>query len=156
MNTEKEDLKEDFNTEERSLINLINTVTIHKGDLGLLDELMGEGESTLPIEEEKEKNDILKTTEENTNEPPKVTEIKNVEALEKTKELVGLKEKMIDDSFYTNSMTFDKKDFEGFEELEKSVKKNGVLSTIMIILLVIFIIVTLVVMANYVFKLGLF
>ena len=62
----------------------------------------------------------------------------------------------MDDSFYTNSMTFNKKDFEGFDELEKSVKKNSIFGTIMIIILVIFIIATLVIMANYVFNLGLF
>ena len=66
------------------------------------------------------------------------------------------KTSVIDKSFYTSSMSFSKEDFEGFEELEKSVKKNSIITTIMIVLLIIFIVATLVVMANYVFDLGLF
>lgn len=53
-----EDVKEDIdetpelNTEEKTIVDLINTVTVHKGDLNLLEELMGEGETTKPISEE--------------------------------------------------------------------------------------------------------
>ena len=53
-------------------------------------------------------------------------------------------------------MSFSKEDFEGFEELEKSVKKNNTLTTIGIIMLCIVVLGTLVVIANYVFNLGLF
>ncbi len=162
--------KEDFNTEERTLIDLINTVTIHKGDLNLLDELVGNGEeeTTLPIKEEvekksftnKEENEeapVIKKIEEEDLIKEKSLENKDKELMEKTQELVSLKEKMnIDNSFYTSSMSFDKKDFEGFEELEKSVKKNSIMSSVIIVLLVVFIVVTLVIIANYVFKLGLF
>ena len=53
----KEALEEEFNTEERTLIDLINTVTIHKGDINLLDELVsGDGETTESIDKEKEKD----------------------------------------------------------------------------------------------------
>lgn len=145
---EKEDLE--LNTGERTLIDLINTVTVHKGDINLLEELTGKDgeEVTAPIKEEQQKNDILKEIE-----------IKKIETeKEKTQELVNLKQKIndIDKSFYTNSMSFSKEDFEGFEELEKSVKKNNVLTTIGIIMLCIVVLGTLVVIANYVFNLGLF
>ena len=145
---EEENL-EDFNTDERDLIDLINTVTIHKGEVNLLDELMGgEGEETTdPILEEIEKNDFKEQIEE----------IKEREEVSAKPVLADLKDKTtkIDNSFYTNSMSFSKEDFEGFEELEKSVKKNNIFATILIAILFVFIIVTLVIMANYVFDLGL-
>ena len=49
-----------------------------------------------------------------------------------------------------------KEDFEGFEELEKSVKKSGRFATIGIVLLCLARLATLVVIANYIFELGLF
>jgi len=162
----EEEIKEEFNTDERTLIDLINTVTIHKGDINLLDELVGgEGEeTTLPIEEEMERQEFVKTQEE-----PVITQVdtsnistedvnEEKETLEQTQELVNLKEKTmeLDKSFYTNSMSFSKSDFEGFNELEKSVKKNSILSTIIIVLIVVFILITLVIISNYVFNLGLF
>ena len=149
---------EEFNTDERTLIDLINTVTIHKDDMGLLDELKSKDEENTEvvppmkpdIDKEDLKKEIIKEIEENE---------KNKE-LEKTQELKNLKEKEsvsdIDKSFYTNSMTFSKEDFEGFEELEKSVKKNNVLVVVSLIVLIISILGTMVVIANYVFNLGLF
>lgn len=165
--------KDDFNTEEKTLIDLINTVTIHKGDLNLLEDLMGgeDEETTLPIEEEIKQEKLVKTSDKVgvTEEIPlvsseelteKVNEINQnkTQDFSKTKELVDLKEKTMDleNSFYTSSMKFSKEDFEGFDELEKSVKKNSVLTIFLLILLVIFIIATLIVIANYVFELGLF
>lgn len=157
--------EEEFNTEERTLIDLINTVTIHKGDVNLLEELMGgdEEEKTESIEKEIEKNEINKIVDEASLLDKKELEEtfddeSKDDKFEKTQELVALKDKtmQIDDSFYTNSMSFGKKDFEGFEELEKNVKKNGLVFTLSIIILIVFIIVTLVIVANYVFDLGLF
>lgn len=162
-----EDVKEDIdetpelNTEEKTIVDLINTVTVHKGDLNLLEELMGEGETTKPISEEqkdlsfKDVIDKEKTSESLISE--KVMD-ENTKEFEKTKELVNLKEKMtdIDNSFYTSSMKFNKDDFEGFEELEKSVKKGSFFKVVLIIILVLSILASLVIMANYVFNLGLF
>lgn len=165
--------KDDFNTEEKTLIDLINTVTIHKGDLNLLEDLMGgeDEETTLPIEEEIKQEKLVKTSDKVgvTEEIPlvsseeltkKVNEINQnkTQDFSKTKELVDLKEKTMDleNSFYTSSMKFSKEDFEGFDELEKSVKKNSALTVFLLILLVIFIIATLIVIANYIFELGLF
>jgi len=157
-----EDNEIEFNTNERTLIDLINTVTIHKDDMGLLDELTGGDENTEIIEPMKQtllqtnefkedlKQEIIKEMEEK----------KQQEEIMKTKELVSIKEAQIKDnidkSFYTNSMTFSKEDFEGFEELEKSVKKNNVLAIISLVLLFVAVIVTLFVISNYVFNLGLF
>ena len=154
---EKEELEE-FNTDERTLIDLINTVTIHKDDTGLLDELKGntddKAELVPPMKPDKVKEDLKREIIKEIEEDQKNKE------LEKTQELKNLKEKetvnAIDKSFYTNSMTFSKEDFEGFEELEKSVKKNNTLVIISLIVLVISILGTLLVIANYVFNLGLF
>lgn len=166
--------KEDFNTEEKTLIDLINTVTIHKGDINLLEELIGgdDEETTLPIEEEIKQEKLSKTNDKVgiTEEIPLVSpdelkeelpieqKLNKTEDFSKTKELVDLKEKTIEleNSFYTSSMKFSKEDFEGFDELEKSVKKNSALTVILLILLVFFIIGTLIVIANYIFNLGLF
>lgn len=161
---EKEEIKfekEDFNTEEKTLIDLINTVTIHKGEVNLLEDLLtGDDEKTLPIEEERElsKSNI---NVGRTSEIPIINQVEDtneIERLERTKELVNLKEKTmeLDNSFYTSSMNFSKEDFEGFDELEKSVKKNSLLTVFLLIILIIFIIATLVIIANYVFELGLF
>ena len=156
-NEYSEEEMDEFNTDERTLIDLINTVTIHKDDMGLLDELKGDAEETevvpaMKSEEIKEdlKREIIKEIEEKEKE----------KEIERTQELASLKEKEpvsgIDKSFYTNSMSFSKEDFEGFEELEKTVKKNSVLVIISLIILVISILGTMVVIANYVFNLGLF
>lgn len=161
---EKEEIKfekEDFNTEEKTLIDLINTVTIHKGEVNLLEDLLtGDDEKTLPIEEERELSKS-NTNVGRTSEIPIINQVEDtneIERLERTKELVNLKEKTmeLDNSFYTSSMNFSKEDFEGFDELEKSVKKNSLLTVFLLIILIIFIIATLVIIANYVFELGLF
>lgn len=162
-----EDVKEDIdetpelNTEEKTIVDLINTVTVHKGDLNLLEELMGEGETTKPISEEQKDLSFKDVIDKETTSESLISEKvmnENTKEFEKTKELVNLKEKMtdMDNSFYTSSMKFNKDDFEGFEELEKSVKKGSFFKVILIIILVLSILASLVIMANYVFNLGLF
>lgn len=162
-----EDVKEDIdetpelNTEEKTIVDLINTVTVHKGELNLLEELMGEGETTKPISEEQKDLSFKDVIDKETTSESLISEKvmnENTKEFEKTKELVNLKEKMtdIDNSFYTSSMKFNKDDFEGFEELEKSVKKGSFFKVILIIILVLSILASLVIMANYVFNLGLF
>lgn len=188
---DEEEADEELNTDERTLVDLINTVTIHKGEESLLGELIG-GETeeiTLPINEEREKAlQSKETNDENDTIHVKQVDLNHIEDVEekdeiineisnneisseeenndnyneledsKTKELVDLKEKTkeMDNSFYTSSMTFSKEDFEGFEELERSTKKSGVFSKIMLVILVIFIIASMVLISNYVFNLGLF
>lgn len=162
-----EDVKEDIdetpelNTEEKTIVDLINTVTVHKGDLNLLEELIGEGETTKPISEEQKDLSFKDVIDKETTSESLISEKvmdENTKEFEKTKELVNLKEKMtdIDNSFYTSSMKFNKDDFEGFEELEKSVKKGSFFKVVLIIILVLSILASLVIMANYVFNLGLF
>jgi len=59
----------------------------------------------------------------------------------------------IDKSFYTNSMTFNKSDFEGFEELEKNAKKTSTFAKITIAIIVLMLLVTIFLIVNFVFDL---
>lgn len=154
----EEEVTDDLNTDERTIVDLINTVTVHKGDVNLLEELMAGGDTTGPISEEQSKNDITNEISEYIENKKSVVLDKDSLVEDKTEELVNLKEKIdeMDKSFYTNSMTFNKDDFESFDELEKSVKKSSIFKTLLIIILIISIIASLVIIGNYVFELGLF
>lgn len=59
----------------------------------------------------------------------------------------------IEKSFFTNSMSFSKKDFEGFEDLEKDVKKSNVFVKIIIALIIIMLLGTIFIILNYVLDL---
>ena len=56
----------------------------------------------------------------------------------------------IDKSFYTNSMTFSKSDFEGFEDLEKNAKESNTFSKIAVTIIIIMLIVAVLLILNYV------
>ena len=60
--------------------------------------------------------------------------------------------KEIDKSFYTNSMTFNKSDFEGFEDLEKGVKKSGFLTKLAIVFIVLLLLGTIFLILNFAFN----
>lgn len=135
----------ELNTDEKTLIDLINTVTKKKDDL--LEELKKGNENTIvtaPIKEEK--NDEIITNA-----------IKDSEIKEEKPELKEVNEptaiKALDKSFYTNSMTFSKEDFEGFEELEKNVKKNNNMVRLGMGVLILLALVTIFVVLKYVLNL---
>ena len=54
----------------------------------------------------------------------------------------------IDKSFYTNSMTFNKSDFEGFEDLEKS--SSGAFPKVAIAIIVVMLLITVFLILNFV------
>ena len=58
----------------------------------------------------------------------------------------------IDKSFYTNSISFNKTDFEGFEDLEKSEKKSGILAKIGIFIIIVILGVTIFLILNSIFE----
>ena len=60
----------------------------------------------------------------------------------------------IDKSFYTNSMTFNKSDFEGFEDLESST--SGSFSKIAIVIIVIMLLVTIFLILNFILDWNIF
>lgn len=59
----------------------------------------------------------------------------------------------IDKSFYTNSLSFSKTDFEGFEELENNVSK-GTFTKIAIVIIILVLLITIFLIVNYVFDLN--
>ena len=149
---------EDVLENEKTLMDLINTVTIARDDVDLLSEL------TESENKEEEKTDSIEKEIEKANEqdihiskiPTEAKqEIKVIEDNLNKKENEKMKDE-IDKSFYTNSMSFSKKDFEGFEDIESSVKKNNVLVILAIIMLIIVIGLTAIVICNYVFEIGWF
>lgn len=148
--------EKDVEENEKTLMDLINTVTIAKDDVDLLSELTtsddAKEEETGTIEEEIKKAEaadvhISKIPNEAKQEIKVIEENLNKKEREKT-----INDE-IDKSFYTNSMSFSKKDFEGFEDLESSVKKNNALVVLAIIILLLVIAFTTVVICNYVFEL---
>lgn len=56
----------------------------------------------------------------------------------------------VDKSFFTNSMTFNKSDFEGFEDIERGVKKSSTITKIAISFIILLLIVTVLLILNFV------
>lgn len=138
-NDQKESKVADSKTKEE-LLNLIHTITENelqktKANLDPLDlftDLKGdENTMVLGAEELEQQKDIIVKTEEK-------------------------KEKKVDDSFYTNSLSFTQSDFDDFNDLKDDVASNRIIIRILIILVVIGIIVGTVILLNGVLKLGLF
>ena len=187
-NEESPEEKIELNTEEKTLIDLINTVTKNKTDL--LEELKKGSENTIvtsPINEEGNDEIISDAIEEAKREPEKIVfskeEILKEFAPEDTnenlfKELNSKEEKLevkkkkkedtfelkemdndevsiknLDSSFYTNSMSFSKEDFEGFDELEKTVKKNNKMVKLGIVALILLALATIFIVLKYVLNL---
>ena len=82
------------------------------------------------IKKQKEE-EILNDLNDETEDIPKITEL--------------------DKSFYTNSTTFNKSDFEGFDDLEKETKKGSVFTKIAIFLIIILLLATVVLILNFIF-----
>ncbi|MEG0799257.1 MAG: hypothetical protein RSG51_02405 [Bacilli bacterium] len=146
LTSEEEVSSEELNTGERTLVDLINTISIKKEETSILSELMASNneEKVLPIDLEIEKESLA-------NKEPL---IKKIEPIQKPSKDDNIDK--IDKSFYTSSLSFNKKDFEGFEELEKNVKKNNVFVTLLILFIIVIVAGTLLVIANYVLHLNLF
>ena len=137
--------EEKFNTQERTLIDLINTVAINKNNNDLLSELSeGDDETTGSIDEESNNEDLKalikeKIDKDKTKEVPKENEDENIQNL--------------DNSFYTSSLNFSKDDFEDFNDVEES-GGRGIVAKIGIILLILCILGVLLLIANFIFDLN--
>lgn len=143
----------------------------------LFQELMGDNENTVvmaPIDEDEVNNSNIKDVLLNmTQESEAIKEPNN----DITQDLILEKEKLkqkyiekenseeeldntntapkissIDKSFYTNSISFNKTDFEGFEDLEKSEKKSSIIAKLGIILIIIILGITIFLILNYIFE----
>lgn len=121
-------------------------------DLELIKEPENEFTQEINIEKEKVKeltNANLKEELEKLKDLD-VSESDNTEEIEMTTSNVP-KITEVDKSFFTNSTTFSKADFEGYEDLEKDVKKNGVFTKIAIAIIVLLLIATIVLILNIIF-----
>ena len=117
--------------EEQELQDLIDTIALRNmqenaasDDIGLLDDLKSNtmvGDAT----------SIRKIIEEAKEEEAKQEEIKKEEELASRFDSDDL-----DKSFYTSSMEFSSKDFEGLKDLGNNLKKHNILLTILIVILV--------------------
>jgi hypothetical protein len=172
---------EELNTEEKTIVDLIQDIQSHGKKKDLLADLMGDEDETVvaPIMDEEENKDTLKEELLNmTRELDKIKIPENEFTHEMNLEIEELKRaqeedeenpteeiehmettsvdapriKEIDKSFYTNSMTFNKSDFEGFEDLEGNVKKNSALTKVAIVFIVILLLATIFLILNFVLE----
>ena len=178
---------EELNTEEKTIVDLIQDIQSHGKKKDIFADLMGDEDETVvaPITDEEENKDTLKeellsmtheldkikipenefTHEMNLEieELKRVQEEKEDEDEEEespTEELEHMETtsvdapriKEIDKSFYTNSMTFNKSDFEGFEDLEGNVKKNSLLTKLAIVFIVLLLLATIFLILNFVLE----
>jgi len=138
---------------KEELLELINTITeneIHKTKLDPLDiltDLKGEDTNTM-IMGANDTTEILKNLVAEKNEE-KIQEPKKPTTSEEKKD-------KIDNSFYTNSLSFTQSDFDDFNDLKEDVESHKLLLHIIIIVITIAIIIGIVILLNSVLHLGLF
>lgn len=137
---EEEKEEENFNTQEKTLIDLINTVAMNKNKNDLLNELQSDDETMIgSIEEESSNTDLKALINEEINKDKTNT-------LEKDATIQS-----IDKSFYTNSLNFSKEDFEDFGDIKE---ENTILAKIGIVFLIICILGVMFLIANFIFDLN--
>lgn len=166
---------EELNTEEKTIVDLIQTIAQSSKNSKkeeIFKDLMGDEDNTVimaPIDDEIKNDSIRKELENLTAE---LSEIKQPLS-DLAEDLLLEKERLksqaneqdiseeespkisnIDKSFFTNSLTFSKNDFEGFEDLEKNVKKSNLFTKIAIALIILILLATIFVILNYVLDLN--
>ena len=173
----EEEIKEsDLNTNEKTLVNLINTIQMNKQETDLFEDLKGNENTQLlgTIDEmasdESFKDEVKKEITRSTgfsmsfkdgfgNTTLTRTETVELEQTMPTEELEKSKELSTTNSFYTDSDMFDKRDFNveiGEDDEDDEDDKVSPLLIVGIVIAVIILVTVLVVLANYVFELGLF
>ena len=169
---------DELNTQEKTIVELIQNIqnkndskpkSIKEDTEDLFGELMGKNENTIvmaPIEDdEKNKENIKEALLDITKELEKIEEpVNHTDSLslknednekndEENSESVEYQEKtdsvVADKSFYTNSLSFNKTDFEGFEDLEKNQKKGNVFAKIFVTLIILLLLATIFLILNF-------
>ena len=169
---------DELNTQEKTIVELIQNIqnkndskpkSIKEDTEDLFGELMGKNENTIvmaPIEDdEKNKENIKEALLDITKELEKIEEpVNHTDSLslknednekndEENSESVEYQEKtdsvVADKSFYTNSLSFNKTDFEGFEDLEKNQKKGNLFTKIAITLIILMLLATIFIILNF-------
>lgn len=170
---------DELNTQEKTIVELIQNIqnksdskpkSIKEDTEDLFGELMGKNENTVvmaPIEEDEiNKENIKEALLDITKELDKIEtpdshtdnlNIQNDETEENNDEektnMAGNQDKtdsiVADKSFYTNSLSFNKTDFEGFEDLEKNQKKGNLFAKIAITLIILMLLATIFLILNF-------
>lgn len=163
---------EELNTEEKTLVDLIQNIQSNSksSNKDLFEELMADpGDTAVLGQKDELKEMLLDMTQnlENIKEPENdFTQEMNLEKLKVMKEDEEEYEEKYDDeeepnitevdkSFYTNSIMFDKNDFEGLDELEKESKKSSFFTKFAVFIVVLMLLGTIFLIANFVFDLNL-
>ena len=168
---------DELNTEEKTLVDLIQNIQGNKTEdkKDLFADLMGDPNDTMVLGQKDELKEMLldmtqdlEMIKEPENEFTQEINMEKLKMLEKTpdeedesdeeeyedtNEAPNIKE--VDKSFYTNSIMFDKNDFEGFDELEKESKKSSFLAKFAVLIVVLMLLGTIFLIANFVFDLNL-
>lgn len=175
------DKTDDLNTQEKTIVDLIQTISINSKNSkdDLLQDLISNNENTVvmaPINEDTNKDALKEELENMTQDLEKIKQPLNdltqdlILEKEKLKDLSMLTDKIdeeeneeendsntttsqIEKSFFTNSTSFSKKDFEGFEDLEKDMKKSSAFTKIAIFLIILMLLGTIFIILNYVLDL---
>ena len=165
---------DELNTEEKTIVDLIQNIQSNSKKSSkkeLFEDLMADNDNTIvmaPIDEEVNKENLKEALLDITQNLETIKEPENDFTHEIKKETEALKkQKMkeldenlnktdnapriteIDKTFYTNSMSFNKKDFEEYDEDEE--KGSGIFTKIAIFLIVLMLIATIVLILNFIF-----
>ena len=152
---------------KEELLELINTINLNEyqkkqkeeDPLEILSELKGDDDTVVvePQEfaEEMQTLEIKIDDKEEKIKVPKEEVTVVIEGEEKKEEDED-KTGKIDKSFYTNSMTFDKSDFDSFEDVENSSKFGGIVVKVLIIIIFLAIVGGIILFLNDFLKLGWF
>lgn len=167
---------DELNTEEKTLVDIIQNIQNKNSSASkkeLFEDLMGDDDDTLVlgqkddlINESSLKDMLLEMTQnlEDIKEPTnEFTREMNVEKLkiqeseenqdeDSENEKPEIKE--LDKSFYTNSIMFDKNDFEGLDDLENEAKKSSFFTKFAVFIVIIMLLATIFLIANFVFDLN--
>ncbi len=151
LNVEEEpkETKAADNKTKEELLELINTITENElqktklDPLDILTDLKGDDSNTMVMGANETKEILQNLVEE-----------KNIEKSSNKK--VEEQSTKMDDSFYTNSLSFTQSDFDDFNDLKEDVQSNKIVLHILIVVITIAIIIGIVVLLNSVLNLGLF
>ena len=172
---------DELNTEEKTIVDLIQNIQSNskkEPKKDLFEDLMADNDNTVvmaPINEEVNKENLKEALLDITQNLESIKEPENdftheikmeTEALKKQKleELEDEEDKTdnapriteIDKTFYTNSMSFNKKDFEGYDDEDEEGSGARIFTKIAIFLIVIMLIATIVLILNFVLDWNLF
>ena len=145
------------------LLELINTIKLNENQkkqieqdgsdpLEILSDLKGDDDTVVVGAQEFTQQMQIDNKDEKKLEIPKTELTVIIEDNEEDKDKTG----KIDKSFYTNSMTFDKSDFDTFEDVDSSSKIGGIVVKVLIVIIFLAIITGIVLFLNDFLKLGWF